>query len=74
MGCPLVVGDEPGAWETIGGEMMNDAIVTALGKPGSPMRAVFIGTLAPSIHGWWHDLVKTGSTSFNLRAGPSGRS
>ena len=63
VGCPLVVGDEPGAWETIGGEMMQDAIVTALGKPGSPMRAVFIGTLAPSIHGWWHDLVKTGSTS-----------
>ena len=63
VGCPLVVGDEPGAWETIGGEMMNDAIVTALGKPGSPMRAIFIGTLAPSIDGWWHDLVKAGSTS-----------
>ena len=63
VGCPLLVGDEPGAWETIGGEMMNDAIVTALGKPGSPMRAVFIGTLAPSMAGWWHDLIKAGSTS-----------
>ena len=63
VGCPLVVGDEPGAWETIGGQMMNDAIVTALGKPGSPMRAVFIGTLAPAMTGWWHDLVKAGSTS-----------
>ena len=60
VGCPLLVADEPGAWETIGGEMMNDAIVTALGKPGSPMRAVFIGTLAPSMAGWWHELVKTG--------------
>ena len=60
---PLIVGDEPGAWETLGGEMMNDAIVTALGKPGSPMRAVFIGTLAPAMAGWWHDLVKAGSTS-----------
>ena len=63
VGCPLLVADEPGAWETIGGEMMNDAIVTALGKPGSPMRAIFIGTLAPSSGGWWHELVKTGSTS-----------
>ena len=61
VGCPLLVADEPGAWETIGGEMMNDAIVTALGKPGSPMRAVFIGTLAPAMAGWWHDLVKAGS-------------
>ena len=63
VGCPLLVGDEPGAWEVVGGEMMNDAIVTALGKPGSPMRAVFIGTLAPSMAGWWHDLIKAGSTS-----------
>ena len=62
VGCPLLVADEPGAWETIGGTLMNDAIVTALGKPGSPMRAVFIGTLAPAIDGWWHDLVKAGST------------
>ena len=63
VGCPLLVADEPGAWETIGGTLMNDAIVTALGKPGSPMRAVFIGTLAPAVDGWWHDLVKAGSTS-----------
>ena len=63
VGCPLLVADEPGAWEVVGGEMMNDAIVTALGKPGSPMRAVFIGTLAPAMTGWWHELVKTGSTS-----------
>ena len=62
VGTPLIVADEPGAWEVVGGQMMNDAIVTALGKPGSPMRAVFIGTLAPSIDGWWHELVKTGST------------
>ena len=62
VGTPLLVADEPGAWEVLGGEMMNDAIVTALGKPGSPMRAVFIGTLAPAMAGWWHDLVKAGST------------
>ncbi len=63
VGCPLLVADEPGAWEVVGGGLMNDAIVTALGKPGSPMRAVFIGTLAPAMSGWWHELVKTGSTS-----------
>ena len=63
VGTPLLVADEPGAWETIGGTLMNDAIVTALGKPGSPMRAIFIGTLAPAVDGWWHDLVKAGSTS-----------
>ena len=60
VGCPLLVADEPGAWETIGGTLMNDAIVTALGKPGSPMKAIFIGTLAPAVDGWWHDLVKAG--------------
>ena len=37
VGCPLLVADEPGSWETTGGTLMYDAIVTALGKPGSPM-------------------------------------
>ena len=44
-----------------GGTLMYDAIVTALGKPNSPMRTVFIGTLAPSMGGWWHDLIADGS-------------
>ena len=54
---PWVIADEPGAWEVNGGQLMADAILTAQGKPGSPLRAVFIGTLAPSLSGWWHDLV-----------------
>ncbi|MDE0341949.1 MAG: terminase large subunit [Deltaproteobacteria bacterium] len=58
---PVVVGDEPGAWETTGGERMHDAIVTAQGKPNSPLKTVFIGTLAPARGGWWHDLVRAGS-------------
>ena len=50
--CPLLVADEPGSWEVNGGTLMYDAITTALGKPGlSPMRTVFIGTLAPSMSG-----------------------
>ena len=59
--CPLAICDEPGAWQTIGGETLADAIFTAQGKPGSPMRAIFIGTLAPSESGWWHDLIDQGT-------------
>ena len=59
--CPLLVADEPGSWEVNGGTLMFDAIATALGKPSSPMRTVFIGTLAPFMSGWWHDLVNDGS-------------
>ena len=58
---PLVIADEPGSWEVAGGQLMYDALWTALGKPGSPMRVIFIGTLAPSVSGWWHDLVKDGT-------------
>ena len=59
--CPVLVADEPGAWETVGGQLMSDAIETALGKPGSKMRAIYIGTLAPSNGGWWHDLIAGGT-------------
>ena len=46
--CPLLVADEPGAWEATGGQLMSDAIETALGKPGSAMKVIYIGTLAPA--------------------------
>ena len=61
VGVPLVVCDEPGSWKILNGELMFDALQTALGKPGSPMRVIYIGTLAPAISGWWHDLVSGGS-------------
>ena len=61
VGCPWAVCDEPGSWEVLGGELMNDAIQTALGKPGSPMTVVFIGTKAPARDGWWPELVEAGS-------------
>ena len=61
VGIPLVVCDEPGSWETNGGELMHDALTTALGKPGSPMRVIYIGTIAPASTGWWPDLVAGGS-------------
>ena len=59
--CPYVVADEPGAWEVNSGTLMYDAISGAQGKPGSPLRAIYIGTLAPALSGWWHDLVADGS-------------
>ena len=61
VGCPWVIADEPGAWEANGGTLLHDAIMTAMGKPGSPLRVIYIGTLAPSMSGWWHDLVKDGT-------------
>ena len=63
--CPLLVADEPGAWEATGGQLMSDAIETALGKPGSQMKVIYIGTLAPAMFGWWHELVENGSTRTN---------
>ena len=59
--CPLLIADEPGAWEAAGGAVLHDAIQTAQGKPGAALRAVYIGTLAPARGGWWHDLVNEGS-------------
>ena len=59
--CPFVICDEPGAFNVNEGEAMFDAISTSMGKPGSPLKALFIGTLAPAQGGWWHDLVEGGS-------------
>ena len=61
VGCPWAICDEPGAWETRGGELLHDAIESAKGKPGSPLRSVYIGTLAPSRGGWWHSLIDRGT-------------
>ena len=61
VGVPLVVADEPASWEVTGGELMFDALQTAQGKAGSPLRVIYIGTLAPARGGWWHELVKAGS-------------
>ena len=61
VGVPLVVADEPGSWEVNGGQLMWDALTGALGKPGSPMKIIAIGTIAPAATGWWPDLVAGGS-------------
>ena len=61
VGVPMAVLDEPGSFEVIGGTLMYDAMKTAQGKPGSPLRLVIIGTLAPATGGWWHDLIADGT-------------
>ena len=58
---PWVVCDEPGAWEVNKGALMAEALFGALGKPGSRLRLLFIGTLAPARAGWWIDLVMGGT-------------
>ena len=59
--CPLAVIDEAGSFEKIGGSLLWDAVLTSLGKPGSPMKVIVISTLAPAVDGWWCDLVERGS-------------
>ena len=64
VGVGLAVADEPGSWELAGGLLMWDALTGALGKPGSPMRIIVIGTLAPAATGaghWYWDLVHDGT-------------
>ena len=72
---PFAVCDEPGSWETNGGQLLHDAIEGAKGKPGSPLRSIYIGTLAPARGGWWHDLIERGSGGStyvqSLRGDPS---
>lgn len=62
LNCPVVVADEPGAWAVNEGQAMFDAISTAQGKPGSPLKFILIGTLAPAADGsWWPEMVAAGS-------------
>ena len=59
--CRLAVLDECGSYEVRNGELLWSAVLTSLGKPGSPMKAILISTLAPATSGWWPDLIAKGS-------------
>ena len=61
VGARIAIADEPGAWDTVGGQLMADALDSSLGKPGSDLIVVYIGTLAPAMSGWWPDLIAAGS-------------
>ena len=58
---PWAIWDEPGASDVVGGQLMHDALTTALGKPESEMRLLLIGTIAPSATGWWRHMAESGS-------------
>ena len=64
VGVPVCILDEPGAFDQTAGELMYAALRTAQGKPGSPLKLIIIGTLAP--HGvpgnWWYELVQRGTS------------
>ena len=60
VGCPLIVGDEPASWGP-SGEALYENIRTALGKPGSRMRLLLVGTMAPHADtDWWPREVAAG--------------
>ena len=62
VGVPICIIDEPAALQTIGGTALWDAVRTAQGKVGSPMKAILTGTLAPAEPGsWWPVLVENGT-------------
>ena len=61
VGVQYVVWDEPGSAEVVAGQLLQDAIETAQGKPQSPLKIIRIGTLAPATGGFWHDIINRGS-------------
>ena len=62
VGVPLAIIDEPAALHTIGGTALWDAVRTAMGKVGSPLKAVLTGTISPADPGsWWPALVEAGT-------------
>ena len=61
VGIGILVLDEPGALDVVGGSLLADAIDTSLGKPDSDLTVVYVGTLAPASSGWWHDLIERGT-------------
>ena len=61
VGVKIAVVDECGSFEVNGGRLQWDALVGALGKPDSPMKILAISTVAPSLTGWWADLIKAGT-------------
>ena len=77
VGVPLAILDEPAALHTIGGTALWDAVRTAQGKVGSPLKAILTGTLAPAApDSWWPALVEggtTGSTWVGLLQGRADR-
>ena len=62
VGVNFAICDEPSVWESNAGTLMWDALVTSQGKVNSHLKIVIVGTLAPALQGWYHDLIHEGST------------
>ena len=61
VGARIVIGDEPGSWNTLAGESMYDALLTSIGK--NKMSLILMGTIAPALaESWWPRLIADGST------------
>ena len=60
--CPWVFVDEPGSMDQNAGDLLHSAIQTGQGKPGSELRAVYIGTVAPARpDSWWPAMIAAGT-------------
>ena len=62
VGSPVCIADEPGTWRVTQGQLLHDALETATAKPGSPLKVIYFGTIAPSSSGWWAELIEAGSS------------
>ena len=61
---PVVVLDEPGSLEIVGGQMLADSLFSAQGKVGSRLKLILAGTLGPMATAaghWWWDLIADGT-------------
>ena len=64
MNSRLIICDEPAAWNPIDGSLVNESLLSALGKPGSRMKILYVGTIAPAHQGsFWPVMVEGGSSS-----------
>ena len=64
VGSDFCLCDEPGSWPKNDGEILYSTLQSSLGKPGSKLKIIYVGTVAPSEFGFWPDLVaSTGDPS-----------
>ena len=62
MNSRLIICDEPAAWKPHDGELINESILTARGKPLSRMKVLYVGTLAPALESsFWPRMLEEGS-------------
>ena len=74
MNSRLIICDEPAAWKPQDGELISESILTARGKPGSRMKVLYVGTLAPALESsFWPRMLEGGSGPSKFILEDSGR-